>query len=54
LGWPRTGILQDYVVIPADDAVAAPANLSDVEAATLPIATLTAAKREGTSTTSML
>lgn len=42
LGWPRTGVLQDYIVVPADDAVAAPANLSDVEAATLPIAAVTA------------
>lgn len=42
LGWPRTGVLQDYIVVPADDAVAAPPNLSDVEAATLPIAAVTA------------
>lgn len=42
LGWPRTGVLQDYIVVPADDAVAAPSNLSDVEAATLPIAAVTA------------
>lgn len=42
LGWPRTGVLQDYIVVPADDAVDAPSNLSDVEAATLPIAAVTA------------
>ena len=42
LGWPRTGVLQEYVVVPAEDAVAAPANLSAVEAATLPIAAVTA------------
>lgn len=42
LGWPRTGVLQDYIVVPADDAVAAPPNLSDIEAATLPIAAVTA------------
>ena len=42
LGWPRTGVLQDYVVVPADDTVLRPTNLSDVEAATLPIAGLTA------------
>ena len=42
LGWPRTGVLQDYIVVPAEDAVAAPSNLSDLEAATLPIAGVTA------------
>ena len=42
LGWPRTGVLQDYIVVPAEDAVASPANLSDREAATLPIAAVTA------------
>jgi NADPH:quinone reductase-like Zn-dependent oxidoreductase len=41
-GWPRTGMLQDYVVVPADDAVLKPGNLSHAEAATLPIAALTA------------
>lgn len=42
LGAPLTGVLQEYVVVPAEDAVAAPANLTDAEAATLPIAALTA------------
>jgi NADPH:quinone reductase-like Zn-dependent oxidoreductase len=42
LGYPRTGVLQDYIVVPADDAVLKPANLSHVEGATLPIAGLTA------------
>ena len=42
LGVPLSGVLQDYVAVPAEDAVAAPAHLSDVEAATLPIAALTA------------
>jgi NADPH:quinone reductase-like Zn-dependent oxidoreductase len=42
LGAPLTGLLQDYVVVPAEGAVAAPAHLSDIEAATLPIAALTA------------
>jgi NADPH:quinone reductase-like Zn-dependent oxidoreductase len=35
-------VLQDYVAVPAEDAVAVPAHLSDGEAATLPIAALTA------------
>jgi NADPH:quinone reductase-like Zn-dependent oxidoreductase len=42
LGAPMTGVLQDYVVVPAEDAVAAPAYLSDEDAATMPIAALTA------------
>lgn len=42
LGGPLTGVLQDYVVVPAEDAVAAPDYLSDAEASTLPIAALTA------------
>ncbi len=42
LGAPLPGVLRDYVVVPAEDAVAAPAHLNDVEAATLPIAALTA------------
>ena len=42
LGVPLSGVLQDYVAVPAEDAVAAPAHLSDMEAATLPIAALTA------------
>ena len=32
LGAPMTGVLQDYVAVPAEDAVAAPAGLSDEEA----------------------
>ena len=42
LGAPLSGVLQDYVVVPAEDAVSIPSNLSDAEAATLPIAALTA------------
>ena len=42
LGAPLTGVLQEYVVVPAEDAVAVPSELSDAEAATLPIAALTA------------
>lgn len=42
LGAPLSGVLQGYVVVPAEDAVSAPSNLNDGEAATLPIAALTA------------
>jgi NADPH:quinone reductase-like Zn-dependent oxidoreductase len=42
LGAPMTGVLQEYIAIPAEDAVAAPDCLSDEEAATMPIAALTA------------
>jgi NADPH:quinone reductase-like Zn-dependent oxidoreductase len=42
LGAPLDGVLQQYIVIPAEDAVSPPAGLSDVEASTLPIAALTA------------
>ncbi len=42
LGAPLPGVLQEYMVVPAEDAVAAPAHLTDVEAATLPVAGLTA------------
>ncbi|HZP86164.1 MAG TPA: NAD(P)-dependent alcohol dehydrogenase [Burkholderiales bacterium] len=42
LGAPLSGVLQEYIVVPAEDAVATPAHLDDVEAATLPIAALTA------------
>lgn len=42
LGAPLTGVLQDYVVVPAEDAVSVPPHLDDAEAATLPIAALTA------------
>ena len=42
LGAPLTGVLQEYVVVPAEDAVAVPEHLTDAEAATLPIAAVTA------------
>lgn len=42
LGAPLEGVLQDYIVVPAADAVRAPTCLNDEEAATLPIAALTA------------
>jgi NADPH:quinone reductase-like Zn-dependent oxidoreductase len=42
LGGPLPGVLREYVAIPADEAIHAPAGLSDAEAATLPIAGLTA------------
>jgi NADPH:quinone reductase-like Zn-dependent oxidoreductase len=42
LGAPLGGVLQEYIVLPADDAVAIPAHLSDIEAASLPIAAVTA------------
>jgi NADPH:quinone reductase-like Zn-dependent oxidoreductase len=42
LGAPLTGVLQEYVVVPAQDAVSVPEHLTDAEAATLPIAALTA------------
>lgn len=42
LGAPLSGVLQEYVVVPAEDAVTVPPHLSDAEAATLPIAALTA------------
>jgi NADPH:quinone reductase-like Zn-dependent oxidoreductase len=42
LGAPLGGVLQDYVVVPAEDAVAAPEHLTDAEGATLPIAAVTA------------
>jgi NADPH:quinone reductase-like Zn-dependent oxidoreductase len=42
LGAPLPGVLAEYLVVPELDAVAAPPSLSDVEAATLPIAGLTA------------
>src|SRR5262249_4213694 len=42
IGYPLDGVLREYIAVPARDAVPAPANLSDVEAATLPIAALTA------------
>ena len=42
LGAPLSGVLQEYIAVPAEDAVSVPAHLSDGEAATLPIAALTA------------
>jgi NADPH:quinone reductase-like Zn-dependent oxidoreductase len=42
LGAPLAGVLQDYVVVPAEDAVATPAHLDDALASTLPIAAVTA------------
>lgn len=42
LGAPLSGVLQEYIAVPEEEAVAAPGNLSDAEAATLPIAALTA------------
>ncbi|HEY0526396.1 MAG TPA: NAD(P)-dependent alcohol dehydrogenase, partial [Stellaceae bacterium] len=42
LGGPLDGVLQDYVAVPAEDAVATPESLTDNEAATLPIAAVTA------------
>ncbi len=42
LGAPLTGVLQEYVVVPAEDAVAIPSHLTAAEAATLPIAAVTA------------
>jgi NADPH:quinone reductase-like Zn-dependent oxidoreductase len=42
LGAPLAGVLQEYIAVPAEDAVSVPAHLSDLEAATLPIAALTA------------
>jgi NADPH:quinone reductase-like Zn-dependent oxidoreductase len=42
LGAPLTGVLQEYVVVPAEDAVSVPPHLTDAEAATLPIAAVTA------------
>jgi NADPH:quinone reductase-like Zn-dependent oxidoreductase len=42
LGAPLDGVLQEYIAVPAQDAVSVPPHLSDAEAATLPIAALTA------------
>ncbi|SPH23963.1 Alcohol dehydrogenase [Defluviimonas aquaemixtae] len=42
LGAPLDGVLQEYIVVPAENAVPTPAILTDEEAATLPIAALTA------------
>lgn len=42
LGFPRTGMLQEYVVLPEMGVVKVPAHLTDEQAATLPIAGVTA------------
>lgn len=42
LGGPLPGVLQEYLLVPAEDAVTVPTYLSDVEASTLPVAPLTA------------
>lgn len=42
LGAPLAGVLQDYIAVPAEDAVALPPNLSYEAGATLPIAAVTA------------
>jgi NADPH:quinone reductase-like Zn-dependent oxidoreductase len=42
LGGPLPGVLQEYIVVPEEDAVLAPVELSDAEASTLPIAAVTA------------
>jgi NADPH:quinone reductase-like Zn-dependent oxidoreductase len=42
LGAPLAGVLQEYVAVPAEDAVRVPEHLTDSEAATLPIAAVTA------------
>jgi NADPH:quinone reductase-like Zn-dependent oxidoreductase len=42
LGAPLGGVLQQYIVVPAEDAVLAPATLTNEEASTLPVAALTA------------
>lgn len=42
LGGPLSGMLANYVVLPADGVIAVPDYLSDAEAATLPCAALTA------------
>ena len=42
LGGPRPGVLSEYVVLPEHGVVATPSYLSDEQAATLPIAGLTA------------
>lgn len=42
LGTPLAGVLQDYVAVPETEAVRPPSHLSHAEAATLPVAALTA------------
>ena len=42
LGGPLPGVLREFMVVPAEDAVRSPAHLDDREASTLPIAAVTA------------
>jgi NADPH:quinone reductase-like Zn-dependent oxidoreductase len=42
LGGPQDGVLREYLCVPEEEATPAPAHLSDAEAATLPIAGVTA------------
>lgn len=42
IGFPLDGVLREFIAVPAEDAVHAPASLTDIEAATLPIAGVTA------------
>lgn len=42
LGFPLDGVLREYIAVPAEDAVHVPAHLTDLQAAALPIAGLTA------------
>ncbi|NTB96047.1 NAD(P)-dependent alcohol dehydrogenase [Agrobacterium tumefaciens] len=42
LGQPLDGVLQEFIAVPAEDAVLAPGHLSPEEASTLPVAGLTA------------
>lgn len=42
LGFPLDGVLREYIALPAENALQAPAHLTDVQAAALPIAGLTA------------
>lgn len=42
LGGPLPGVLREFMVVPAEDAVRSPAHLDDREACTLPIAAVTA------------
>ncbi len=42
LGGPLPGVLAQYICVPADEVVAAPASLDDAQCSTLPIAAVTA------------
>ena len=42
LGFPLDGVLREYIAVPAEDAVHAPGHLTNVQAAALPIAGVTA------------